>query len=58
MEKLSGIKKIRVLNGVTQQQLSNLLNVSQSYLSLLERDKREINEDIKMKIEEIFNVID
>lgn len=51
---MSKIKKMRLLNEMTQEQLAEKLGVSQSYLSLMERKKREITPDIDKKIIEIF----
>lgn len=54
--KLSKLKKLRVLSGLNQKQLSEMLQISQSYLSLLERGKREITPEIDKRIEEIFGL--
>lgn len=55
-KEMSKLRKLRVLNNMTQEDLSERLNISQSYLSLLERDKREINEDLNKKLEDIFGI--
>lgn len=41
MEIGSVIRKCRKLKGMTQLQLSNSSNISESYLSLIEQDKRQ-----------------
>ncbi|MCM3394838.1 MULTISPECIES: helix-turn-helix domain-containing protein [Cytobacillus] len=56
--KISKLRRMRVLNGMTQEHLSLLLGVSQSYLSLLERGQKEITPEINHKIRDIFKNID
>ncbi|WML46519.1 helix-turn-helix transcriptional regulator [Neobacillus sp. PS3-40] len=52
---MSKIKKLRVLSEMTQEQLAEQLGVSQSYLSLLERNQRDISPEVNRRIEEIFS---
>lgn len=54
--KISKLKKLRVLNDMTQNELAKKIGISQSYLSQLERGQREINYEVKQKIEEIFGL--
>ncbi|WP_219621308.1 helix-turn-helix domain-containing protein [Neobacillus cucumis] len=51
---MSKLKKLRLLSNMSQHQLSVLLQISQSYLSLLEREKRDITPELNKKIEEVF----
>jgi transcriptional regulator with XRE-family HTH domain len=53
---MSKLKKLRLLSEMTQEELAGKLNVSQGYLSLLERNQREITPEIFRKIEEIFSL--
>lgn len=52
---MSRIKKLRLLSGMTQEAMAKELSISQSHLSLLERNKREITPDINRKLEELFS---
>jgi XRE family transcriptional regulator, fatty acid utilization regulator len=51
---LSPIKKLRLLSELSQGELADRLQISQSYLSLLERDKRPVTSEISKKIEDVF----
>jgi transcriptional regulator with XRE-family HTH domain len=50
------LKKLRLLSGLTQERLSEMLQISQPYLSMLERNKCEITPNLNRKINEIFGV--
>ena len=52
--KISKLKKLRVCNDMSQGELAGLLEISQSYLSLLERDQRAISPKIMKRIDEVF----
>lgn len=54
--KISQLKKLRVLNDMTQTELAEKIGVSQSYLSQMERGQREINYEVRQKLEEIFGL--
>ncbi|MEC1780055.1 helix-turn-helix transcriptional regulator [Schinkia azotoformans] len=51
---MSKIKKLRILNEITQERLAEMVGVSQSYLSLLERNKVAIPEELDKKFEAVF----
>lgn len=53
---LSQLKLMRVINNLTQEQLAQLLGISQAYCSLLERNKRELTPELNKKIEEVFKL--
>lgn len=53
---MSKLKKLRLLSEMTQEELAEKLKLSQSYLSLLERNQREITPEVNRKIEEIFSL--
>ncbi|MEC1726941.1 helix-turn-helix transcriptional regulator [Schinkia azotoformans] len=53
---MSRIKKLRLLSGMTQEILAEKLEISQSHLSLLERNKREITPEINRKLEDLFSL--
>lgn len=50
------LKEYRKNKGLTQERASRLLGVSQTYLSLLERDKRPLTERLKQKFVRKLNV--
>jgi transcriptional regulator with XRE-family HTH domain len=51
---MSKLRKMRLLSEMSQGRLAEILGISQSYLSLLERNQREITPDLNRKIEEVF----
>lgn len=53
---ISNLKKVRLLSEMTQEEFCKMLGVSQSYLSLLERGKREPTKEIETKINEVLKV--
>ncbi len=50
------IKHLRIMNGYTQDKLSELLNISQRALSSIELGKNFITSDTLEKILEVFNI--
>lgn len=50
------IKKIRTKRGITQEQLSERININSKYLSSIERGKENPTLDILIKIAESLNV--
>ncbi|MFP5111849.1 helix-turn-helix domain-containing protein [Bacillaceae bacterium C204] len=51
---MSSIKKLRILSDLSQGELAERLGISQSYLSLLEREKRPVTKEINEKLEQCF----
>lgn len=49
---MNAISSIRKSLKVTQEQLANHVGITQSYLSMLERDERRIDLDLAVKIAE------
>ena len=52
----NAIKLIRVNKGISQVELSEMVGISSSYLSLIEKNKREPNIDLLNKISKKMNV--
>lgn len=52
----SRIKSLREEKGLKQDELANILSISPSAIGMYERDAREPNDDIKIKLAEYFNV--
>lgn len=52
----SELKKYRSASGFTQEKAAKLLGVSQTYLSLLESNKRSLTQKLKQKVVKKFNV--
>ena len=50
------IKLLREEKGLKQDELSKILGVSPSAIGMYERDEREPNDDITLKLAEFFNV--
>ena len=50
------IKLLREEKGLRQDELSKILDVSPSAIGMYERDEREPNDDITLKLAEFFNV--
>lgn len=50
------IRDLRCKNNLTQQELSKILGVSKSSISLYENEKMNPEDDIKIKIVDYFNV--
>ncbi|MEH6957766.1 helix-turn-helix domain-containing protein [Neobacillus drentensis] len=51
---MSTIRRLRLLSNMSQGQLAQKLNISQAYLSLLERDKAPVTPAIAKKLDEVF----
>ena len=51
----SRIKQLREECGLTQIELANKLQISNSAIAMYETDKREASDDIKIKMAELFN---
>lgn len=51
----SRIKQLREECGLTQIELANKLQISNSAIAMYETDKREASDDIKIKMAEFFN---
>lgn len=50
------IKELRLKTGLTQVQFADLMNITQSYLSAIESDKREVSLSLIMKIRDEFKI--
>lgn len=50
------IKKLRLKNGYTQEELSELVDITCSYVGQIERNERKISIDKLYKIANVFNV--
>lgn len=53
---MNKLKKLRLLKEMSQAELAQALGISQSYLSLIEADKRKINDKMNEKLKEVFGV--
>ncbi|MGX1902020.1 helix-turn-helix transcriptional regulator [Thermolongibacillus altinsuensis] len=53
---ITKIKKLRILNDMTQVEISKKLGISQSLYSLIENGKRKPSKEIAEKIERLFGV--
>ncbi len=56
MEIISRLKELRLENGVTQQQLSEMLNIKQNTYSQYENASRQIPIDILVKLAKYYEV--
>jgi transcriptional regulator with XRE-family HTH domain len=54
---MSQIKMFRLLAGISQEKLAEQLGISQSYLSLLERNKKVITPEVNRKIESVLGLL-
>ena len=52
----SRIKLLREEKGLKQEELAQLLSISPSAIGMYERDAREPNDEIKLKMSEFFGV--
>lgn len=55
MKRISDLKKVRVLAGMTQKEVAEKLGITQSYLSYLERDVFIPSDSLQKKIRKLFN---
>lgn len=50
------IKKLREEKNMKQEELAKILSISPSSIGMYERDEREPNDDLKLKLANFFNV--
>lgn len=50
------IKYVRILNSITQEELANLMDVNQSYISAIEKGSKAISLNRIEKIAKILNI--
>jgi len=55
MKKVNEFKKLRVLNGLSQEEVSSLLHYSQQNISVIERMEDSQIKDYLLKLQEVLN---
>lgn len=55
---MSKLKKLRLISSYSQAEIAKILSISQSYLSLLEREKVIPSPELQQKMDRLFSILE